>query len=175
MIDAAALQFGMPMGPIELADNVGLDVCAHILASMGHLLGATDAPLEVAEITSRVQAGKLGKKSGEGFYVYQDGKAQKDAVSADSATLAAISERLMLAYLNACAWCLREEIVADADLLDAGCVFGTGFAPFLGGPMHYAKQRGIANLIAALEQLAAAHGPRFRPDPYWQGLLETNA
>lgn len=165
-IDKAAEDFGMPMGPIELADNVGLDVCAHILASMGDVLKVDS--LEIPELTDRINANKLGRKSGEGFYTFQNGKAQKESAKLDSAALSPIAERLIMAYLNACAWCLREGIVADADLLDAGCVFGTGFAPFRGGPLHYAKTLGIPYIQDTLKRLQAAYGERFAPDAYWQ-------
>lgn len=165
-IDKAAETFGMPMGPIELADNVGLDVCAHILATMGDVLQGES--VTVPELQTRIEAGKLGRKTGEGFYTFTQGKAQKEVAKRSEAEQAKIAERLMMSYLNACAWCLRHHIVEDADLLDAGCVFGTGFAPFRGGPMQYAKTLGKETVIKNLKELERQYGARFAPDSYWE-------
>jgi 3-hydroxyacyl-CoA dehydrogenase/enoyl-CoA hydratase/3-hydroxybutyryl-CoA epimerase len=74
--------------------------------------------------------------------------------------------------LNEAVACLRESVVGDADLVDAGVIFGTGFAPFTGGPLHYARQRGIENVVTALRALRDRHGPRFRPDAGWEALRE---
>jgi len=87
-----------------------------------------------------------------------------------------LQERLMLAMVNEAMAVLREGVVADADLIDAGVIFGSGFAPFRGGPLCYARERGVAAIVASLEALAARHGERFRPDPGWQqfsGLAAT--
>jgi len=132
-IDAAMTQFGMPMGPIELADTVGLDICMHA----GKALAGTNAepPKKLAEL---VAAGNLGKKSGRGFYAWQDGKAQKGAVGAVTPELI---ERLIAPYLKEAQAVVAEGIVADADLADAGLIFGTGFAPFRGGPLNYLASR----------------------------------
>jgi 3-hydroxyacyl-CoA dehydrogenase/enoyl-CoA hydratase/3-hydroxybutyryl-CoA epimerase len=116
-----------------------------------------------------VAAGHLGQKSGRGFYVYQDGRPVKPSSSPRPVDREA-QERLVFALLNESAQCLAEEIVADADLVDAGVIFGTGFAPFRGGPLHHAKQTGIDRVIARLEELAAAHGSRFAPSSGWQKL-----
>jgi 3-hydroxyacyl-CoA dehydrogenase/enoyl-CoA hydratase/3-hydroxybutyryl-CoA epimerase len=78
-----------------------------------------------------------------------------------------LTDRLILALVNECAAVLREGVVADADLLDAAVIFGTGFAPFRGGPMAYARSRGTRAVATRLSELAAAHGPRFTPDPGW--------
>ena len=117
----------------------------------------------------RSEQKKLGRKSGEGFYRWQDGKAQKDDVgrAVDPPDL---EDRLILPMLNEAVATLREGIVQDADLLDAGAVFATGFAPFRGGPLQYARDRGIANVTARLTQLADRYGERFRPDAGW-GLI----
>ncbi len=129
-VDEAAVAFGMPMGPIELADTVGLDICVEV----GKLLGGTqDPPRRVTEL---VKAGNLGKKTGRGFYAWVDGKAQKGAAAAVPAGLA---DRLVNPYLAEAKSALADGIVADADLVDAGAIFGTGFAPFRGGPLHYAE------------------------------------
>jgi len=165
LIDEAALDFGMPQGPIELADTVGLDVAFHVGQVLAEAFGTPrPEPLEAL-----VAAKKLGRKSGEGFYVWQDGKPVKPDPGSAVAP-ADLEDRLILPMLNEAVACLREGVVADADLLDAGVVFGTGFAPFRGGPLYYARCRGIAAVVARLEELAARHGPRFRPDAGWKSL-----
>jgi len=121
----------MPMGPIELADTVGLDICL----AVGKELGGEDAapPKKLAEL---VAGGHLGKKSGRGFYAWQNGKARKGAGAAATPEL---SEKLIAPYLKEAQAAVAEGIVADADLADAGLIFGTGFAPFRGGPLNYLK------------------------------------
>jgi 3-hydroxyacyl-CoA dehydrogenase / enoyl-CoA hydratase / 3-hydroxybutyryl-CoA epimerase len=165
VIDRTAVQFGMPLGPIELTDVVGLDVSLHV----GRVLAGA-FQREVPPILVRlVEQKKLGRKSGEGFYRWQDGKAQKDA-KLESAAPADLEDRLILGLLNEAASCLREGIVADADLLDAGAVFATGFAPFRGGPLQYARERGVANITQRLNELTERYGERFRPDAGWRLL-----
>ncbi|HTY49987.1 MAG TPA: 3-hydroxyacyl-CoA dehydrogenase NAD-binding domain-containing protein [Steroidobacteraceae bacterium] len=165
-IDTAAVRFGMPMGPIELADVVGLDVCDKvgeiIAAELGH------APPDLARLKQLVAAGKLGRKSGSGFYEWQDGKAVKPPASTPAAP--AVIDRLILALVNESVACLRDGVVNDADLLDAAVIFGTGFAPFRGGPITYARACGIDAVVRRLQELAAACGPRFRPDAGWEAL-----
>ncbi|HET9046249.1 MAG TPA: 3-hydroxyacyl-CoA dehydrogenase family protein, partial [Casimicrobiaceae bacterium] len=129
-VDEAALAFGMPMGPIELADTVGLDICV----AVGRMLGNEAAP--PAKLMTLVSAGKLGKKTGEGFYTWVNGKPQKRFAGAVPPGLA---ERLVNPYVQEAKAALAEHIVTDADLVDAGAIFGTGFAPFRGGPLHYAE------------------------------------
>jgi 3-hydroxyacyl-CoA dehydrogenase/enoyl-CoA hydratase/3-hydroxybutyryl-CoA epimerase len=113
-----------------------------------------------------VEQKRLGRKSGEGFYRWRDGKAQKEQVQG-FVMPEDLQDRLILPMLNEAVACLREETVADADLLDAGAVFATGFAPFRGGPLQYAKQRGIADVTRRLNELAERYGERFRPDAGW--------
>ena len=133
-LDAAAVAFGMPMGPIELADTVGLDIC---LAVGKELAGENaEAPKKLAGL---VAAGNLGRKTGRGFYAWKDGKAKKSAGGAVSAEL---STRLMAPYLREARAAVADGVVADADLADAGLIFGTGFAPFRGGPLNYLKEQG---------------------------------
>jgi 3-hydroxyacyl-CoA dehydrogenase/enoyl-CoA hydratase/3-hydroxybutyryl-CoA epimerase len=164
LIDAVATGFGMPMGPIELADVVGLDVCAHV----GEIISAelARAPAALPMLQSRVAAGKLGRKSGEGFYLWHEGKPVKRRGPL-GAPPGDLEDRMVLALLNEAVACLREGVVESADLLDAAVVFGTGFAPFRGGPLHYARRRGPDALVARLEELAARHGSRFAPDSGW--------
>ncbi|MFZ2508276.1 MAG: 3-hydroxyacyl-CoA dehydrogenase family protein, partial [Steroidobacteraceae bacterium] len=164
LIDRTATRFGMPMGPIELADTVGLDVAAHV----GKILAVAFARPTPRSTAALVEAGNLGRKTGVGFYTWRDGKPVKPAVAGDVPE--DLEDRLILQYLNEAVACLREQVVEDADLLDAGMIFGTGFAPFRGGPLHYARARGVAGIVARLEQLAARHGARFRPDAGWAAL-----
>jgi len=134
-LDAAMTRFGMPMGPIELADTVGLDICIHAGKALAG--GNTEPPKKLADL---VAAGNLGKKSGRGFYAWQDGKAHKGAVGAVTPELI---ERLIAPYLKEAQAVVAEGIVADADLADAGLIFGTGFAPFRGGPLNYLASEGL--------------------------------
>jgi 3-hydroxyacyl-CoA dehydrogenase/enoyl-CoA hydratase/3-hydroxybutyryl-CoA epimerase len=166
-IDEVAVRFGMPVGPVELADVVGLDVCRHV----GEIVSnALDRPKpDSTRIDALIAAGKLGRKTGEGFYVWRDGKAVKPP-GAHAEPPADLEDRLMLALANECAAVLREGIVADADLIDAGVIFGSGFAPFRGGPLSYARSRGIDAVVARLGELTKRHGPRFTPDEGWSML-----
>jgi 3-hydroxyacyl-CoA dehydrogenase/enoyl-CoA hydratase/3-hydroxybutyryl-CoA epimerase len=162
VIDRTAVRFGMPMGPIELADVVGLDVSLNV----GRVLSAAFQRQIPPILLKLVEQKKLGRKSGEGFYRWQDGKAQKKEVE-NTVAPADLEDRLILPMLNEAAAVIRETTVQDADLLDAGAVFATGFAPFRGGPLHYATQRGIAEVVNRLRKLADRYGERFKPDAGW--------
>jgi 3-hydroxyacyl-CoA dehydrogenase/enoyl-CoA hydratase/3-hydroxybutyryl-CoA epimerase len=167
VIDRAAVQFGMPMGPIELTDVVGLDVSLHV----GRVLSEA-FQREIPQILIKlVEQKTLGRKSGEGFYRWQDGKAQKTAAGSGAAPTD-LQDRLILPLLNEAVAVIREGTVQDADLLDAGAVFATGFAPFRGGPLQYARQRGVAEVVNRLNELADRYGERFRPDAGWS-LIST--
>jgi len=132
-VDAAAVAFGMPMGPIELADTVGLDICL----AVGRMLGHEDEPPR--RLAERVAAGQLGKKSGQGFYAWVNGRPQKQAAQSVPAGL---GQRLVDPLVAEAKAALAEGIVDDADLVDAGAIFGAGFAPFRGGPLQYARAAG---------------------------------
>jgi 3-hydroxyacyl-CoA dehydrogenase/enoyl-CoA hydratase/3-hydroxybutyryl-CoA epimerase len=135
-LDAAMVEFGMPMGPAELADTVGLDIC---LAAGKSLAAHVSPPPQVPEILeNKVALGHLGKKTGQGLYRYENGKAVKGQPDAYPPSLI---ESLIEPYLHEANQVLQEGIVADADLIDAGLIFGTGFAPFRGGPLHYLNDR----------------------------------
>ena len=165
VIDRAAVQFGMPMGPIELTDVVGLDVSLNV----GRVLSAA-LQREIPQILIKlVEQKKLGRKSGEGFYRWQDGKAQKNETR-DTTMPSDLQDRLILPMLNEAVAVIREATVQDSDLLDAGAVFATGFAPFRGGPLQYAKDRGIADVVRRLHELADRYGERFRPDAGWPAI-----
>ncbi|HEY4213566.1 MAG TPA: 3-hydroxyacyl-CoA dehydrogenase NAD-binding domain-containing protein [Steroidobacteraceae bacterium] len=166
VIDEAAVRFGMPMGPIELADVVGLDVALDVGEIIAAELGRP--PPELARLKEKKEARKLGRKTGEGFYVWQDGKAVKPQGHATAPQ--DLIDRLILAMANECAACLREQVVEDADLIDAAVILGTGFAPFRGGPLAYARSRGVSTVVARLKELAERYGTRFTPDPGWSLL-----
>lgn len=167
LIDQAAVDFGMPMGPIELADIVGLDVSEHVGVIIAQELGRTAPSLPT--LAKHLAAKELGRKSGRGFYEWRNGKAVKPDPGSATAP-ADLTDRMMLALVNECVAVLREGTVADADLLDAGVIFGTGFAPFRGGPLAYARARGTSEIVSRLESLAARHGARFAPDAGWRTL-----
>jgi len=158
LIDAAAKSFGMMMGPVELADTVGMDVCLAVAQNLtAHFGGSVPKKLE-----EMVASGNLGKKTGEGFYRYKKGKPQKQKISLNKGQMKEIADRLILRMVNESAACLREKVVIDSDLLDAGMIFATGFAPFRGGPMHYAKQVGTDNLDKLFAKLETQYGERFK-------------
>jgi 3-hydroxyacyl-CoA dehydrogenase/enoyl-CoA hydratase/3-hydroxybutyryl-CoA epimerase len=160
-IDATALAFGMPVGPIELADQVGLDIALHVAEILAKALGG-----EIPELlASTVEKGNLGVKTGQGFYRYAGRKPQKRPFAGPID--AKLQDRLILPLLNESVACVSEGIVDDADLLDAGAVFGTGFAPFRGGPLRYAEERGVDDILARLDALTQELGERFAPHPGW--------
>jgi 3-hydroxyacyl-CoA dehydrogenase/enoyl-CoA hydratase/3-hydroxybutyryl-CoA epimerase len=163
VIDRAAKKFGMPMGPIELIDTVGLDVAASVGAELGPFLGL-DIPPGLDEL---VKGGKRGKKDGEGFYAWQDGKPRKPEVDPNYVAPDDLEDRLILPLLNEAVACLHDTVVDDADLLDAGVIFGTGFAPFRGGPIKHVRDTGADALKARLDMLAKKYGARFAPRPGW--------
>jgi 3-hydroxyacyl-CoA dehydrogenase / enoyl-CoA hydratase / 3-hydroxybutyryl-CoA epimerase len=167
-IDKAAVDFGMPMGPIELADEVGLDICLHVAEMLRGSLSSQKMPDAPQWLKDKVARGELGKKTGKGLYEWKDGHAVK--AHEEAAPPADTADRLILPMLDACMTCLREGVVADERILDGAMIFGTGFAPFRGGPMHYARKRGFADVRETLERLAQQHGARFQPDPGWDSL-----
>ena len=142
-IDQAALKFGMPMGPLELMDMVGLDIANHV----GEELGL--APKGDHVLATLVKQGKLGKKTGEGFYVWEQGKPKREEVSYDQAELERLGRELVNPMLDEAERALADHVVATADHVDAGVIFGTGFAPFRGGPLHYRRKEARAATAAA--------------------------
>ncbi len=163
LIDRAAEDFGMPMGPIELADVVGLDV----VMSVGKVFFQSGA--QVPHVLSiRYEQKKFGKKSGEGFYLWHADKPQKPPAAGPVPP--DLQDRLMLPLINEAVAVLRERLVEDADLIDAGVIFGAGFAPFRGGPIQYARTRGVDAILARLEELRSVYGERFAADAGWQLL-----
>lgn len=157
VIDKAMKDFGMPMGPIALADTVGLDVCLSVAKYLGKYF---DTPVP-KELLALVEQKKLGRKTGEGFYKYdKKGKLISATEKSYDKPLEDISRYLVLIMLNESFACLREGVVTDADFLDAGMVYGTGFAPFRGGPLHYAKSQGINELYQQFVKQQEAKGEK---------------
>lgn len=142
-IDKAAEQFGMPMGPVELADTVGLDVGLGVM----NTLAGEDAAEDAAVLKTYVDQGKLGKKSGEGFYKWKKGRAEKDSSASEGINLESLGEELMQPYFDECRACLSDGIVENPEAVDAGMIFGTGFAPFRGGPLYYLEHRSAAREV----------------------------
>jgi 3-hydroxyacyl-CoA dehydrogenase/enoyl-CoA hydratase/3-hydroxybutyryl-CoA epimerase len=168
VIDAAAKKFGMPMGPIELADQVGLDICLDVGDMLRSKFGDALPPTP-AWLRDKVTRGELGRKTGRGFYVWKDGKADTTLTSPSAAQPTdEMIDRLILPMSNVCVACLREGIVDNADVVDGAMIFGTGYAPFRGGPLNYARTRGVENVVSALRTLAQKFGDRFTPDAGWE-------
>ena len=169
IIDKAATDFGMPMGPVQLADTVGLDICLHVAEILASHFNA-----EVPEsLKKRVADGNLGRKSGRGYYKYSKGKPVKSKAGAGNWNMDEISNRLIDRLLNESVSCLREQVVENEELLDAGMIFGTGFAPFRGGPMHHIDAVGAATIYQQLQSLEKLRGERFKPDAGWSSLTQS--
>ena len=169
-IDAAMRRFGMPMGPFEVVDEVGLDVAQKVAGVLSRAFPERMAPAPLLE--KLVAAGRLGKKNGLGFYRHQGRKRHvEDGVRAilglgaprKPQTLELLSERMSLAIVNETARCLQEGLVTDAGQADLGLIFGAGFPPFRGGPLRHADTVGLARIVARLGALKAERGARFEP------------
>ena len=163
-IDEAAEKFGMPMGPIELADQVGLDICLAVGDELRSKLGDS-IPSAPDWLREKVAKGELGRKTGRGFYEWKDSRVQKGHAHVHPTP--DMTDRLVLPMSNVCVACLREGIVDNPDTVDGAMIFGTGYAPFRGGPLNYARERGPENVANALAALAAKYGERFKPDAGW--------
>jgi 3-hydroxyacyl-CoA dehydrogenase / enoyl-CoA hydratase / 3-hydroxybutyryl-CoA epimerase len=156
------------MGPIELADQVGLDICLDVGDMLRSKFGDSLPPTP-AWLREKVAKGELGRKTGKGFYLWKEGK--RDTTSAPVSTSEPTQEmidRLVLPMSNVCVACLREGIVDNADVVDGAMIFGTGYAPFRGGPLNYARTRGPENVVSALHALEDKFGGRFAPDAGWE-------
>jgi len=166
-IDKAATDFGMPMGPIELADTVGLDICLKVAEILGQHMN-----MEVPDILrNKVENKLLGKKTGQGFYSFKKGRPIKPAVDKNYSPPTDLQDRLIMRMLNEIIACLRDKVVENGDFADAGVIFGTGFAPFRGGPVHYINDRGVQQLCKLLENLQHRYGDRFTPDKGWAEVV----
>ena len=167
-IDKAALDFGMPMGPVELADTVGIDICYSVAKNLAEAFGS-----QVPEGLERyIKENNLGKKTGSGFYQYKKGKPIKN-LKADLGDQTMIQNRLVFRLLNEAAACIDEQIVDNKDLLDAGIVFGTGFAPFRGGPLNYSLQTSVDDITQTMTEYGAQFGDRFNPVKGWELIKAT--
>ena len=164
-IDAAAKDFGMPMGPIELSDMVGLDIGW----AVGQELARPGTPIP-KKLQANIEAKNFGKKTGQGFYKWVRGKPVKMNAGTGTVDLKALADRMVLPALNEAVACLRERIVTDADLVDAGMIFGTGFAPSRGGPIETIRARGKQEWLRIMAELKARHGLRFEPDTGWDTI-----
>tara|TARA_Y100001970_G_C14254633_1_gene874343 strand:+ start:3618 stop:5633 length:2016 start_codon:yes stop_codon:yes gene_type:complete len=159
-IDKAAKDFGMPTGPIELADRVGLDIALHVV----EVFGATPPDI----LKTKVIAGELGAKTGKGFYTFVKNRPKKSSKFPNPDK--DLSDRLIYSLLNESMSCLDDGVVNNMDLIDAAVIFGTGFAPFTGGPLNYAKSIGIDHVVDRLESLEKSFGSDFRPSKGWKKL-----
>lgn len=167
VIDKISVDFGMPMGPIELADTVGLDICLHVAENLAETM-----PIDVSEHLRKLVSQKiLGKKTGKGFYEFKKGKKVIPKKQVNYIAPGDVEDRLILRMINETMACLREHVADSKDLIDAGIIFGTGFAPFHGGPLQYVKDRGQEQVLMALENLESVHGARFKPDEGWKTIV----
>ncbi|NNC99605.1 MAG: crotonase [Gammaproteobacteria bacterium] len=165
-IDKIATDFGMPMGPITLADTVGLDICHHVAENLTQSYGG-----EMPEVLSnKVKAGKLGKKTGKGFYNWVKGKPQKPKTESSYSPPADLQDRMIFRFLNETVACLYEGIVDSPALADGGLIFGTGFAPFRGGPVNYIVDQCQQSMLERLNTLHEKYGDRFKPSDGWTRL-----
>jgi 3-hydroxyacyl-CoA dehydrogenase/enoyl-CoA hydratase/3-hydroxybutyryl-CoA epimerase len=161
-IDKAALDFGMPVGPVELADTVGIDICYSVAKNLADAFGSK-VP---AGLERYIKENNLGKKTGRGFYQYKKGRPVKDR-DADMGDQKMIQNRLVFRLLNEAAACIDEKIVDNKNLLDAGIIFGTGFAPFRGGPMNYSLQTSAEEITQTMTEYGTKYGDRFNPVKGW--------
>ncbi len=163
LIDRAAMDFGMPMGPVLLADTVGLDICLHVAEVLADGLGGSDLEIIIPEsLKTKVGAGKLGLKTGRGYYKYKNSQAI-ELLRKTGRPDQVIGDRLIFSIINESAHCLADNVAQDSDLIDGGMVFGTGFAPFTGGPLNYLKSFGAEAAIDKLKKLEKIYGKRFHP------------
>lgn len=175
-IDTALEKFGMPVGPITLLDEVGIDVGAHIITVLKEAFA--DRLLIPPELQTIIGEDRKGRKNGRGFYTYIDAKKDKPDASIykhlkhgddrKNFDLKDITDRCLYVFLNEAARCLDEGIISSTDVGDLGAIFGLGFPPFLGGPFHYAQQIGYAKIAQTLSEMANRYGARFAPAAHWK-------
>jgi 3-hydroxyacyl-CoA dehydrogenase/enoyl-CoA hydratase/3-hydroxybutyryl-CoA epimerase len=169
-IDTCMSEFGMPMGPLRLLDEVGLDIAADVEETLASAFAATMLKSQV--IPQMIQAGLLGKKSGAGFYTYEGGEEhanagasafQKPESSVVTLSPDELQHRLVMLLVNEAARCLEERVVETAADVDFGMILGTGFAPFRGGPLRHAETLGISRVVEDLNQMRMQWGARYTP------------
>lgn len=173
-LDKALKSFGMPVGPITLADEVGIDVASHVASFLSKAdLGVRMEGGDVSLMKNMIDKGWLGKKNGKGFYTY-NGKEKKISSEVQAyvksfatRTLnlddAEIQDRIISRFVNEAVMCLQDEIIDNPVVGDIGLVFGTGFAPFRGGPFRYLDQVGIAKYVDRMNSFVDKYGPQFEP------------
>lgn len=176
-VDAAMRRFGMPMGPFEVLDEVGIDVAHKVAGVLGRAF--PDRMPAASALEKMVAAGRLGKKTGLGFYRHEGGRRRADrAVRAllglerprRAPSLDALAERMVLAMINESARCLEEKVVTDAGALDVAMIFGAGFPPFRGGVLRHADTMGLQRVVSRLTALRAEKGERFKPAQLLENL-----
>jgi 3-hydroxyacyl-CoA dehydrogenase/enoyl-CoA hydratase/3-hydroxybutyryl-CoA epimerase len=187
LVDRAMRRFGMPVGPLELLDQIGLDVAAHVARALAPAFGARFAPNAVFE---RMEERRwLGAKAGRGFYIYRRGHkagphpaaqalleslhaGPKPEPAGPSDLMAAARARMVGLMVNEAAACLGEHVAESADVIDLAMVLGTGWAPHRGGPLTYGRDVAYANVVKSLRELTQKHGPRFEPCEELRRLAE---
>jgi 3-hydroxyacyl-CoA dehydrogenase/enoyl-CoA hydratase/3-hydroxybutyryl-CoA epimerase len=179
-LDKAMIDFGMPMGPMALLDEVGIDVAAKVAKILGDAFGARMQ--QQSTVVEKLYAdGRHGKKNGKGLYLYANGKRQGPDSSVykvlgirstHPADAKAVVERMVLMMANEASLILDEKIVASAGELDLAMIMGTGFPPFRGGLLRYADSLGLPYILARLDELSTRVGPRFTPNAPLKRLAE---
>jgi len=177
-IDEALLDFGMPMGPCRLLDEIGFEVALHAGREMGAAFGARLSPPDVLD--RMIEDGRLGRKNGRGFYLYENGKSTGIDPTLDSLFPHAaggssgdeIRSRCLWLMVNEAAWALEESVVDTGDRVDLAMIMGTGFPPFRGGLLRWADSEGLGQIVDGLARYEATLGTRFAPAPLLKGLVE---
>lgn len=186
-LDKALQNFGMPVGPITLADEVGIDIAGHVAGFLSEAdLGVRMSGGDISLMKDMIGKGWLGKKAGQGFYTYDKKKKSKiispevqsyvkDFVQQDlKLDEKEMQDRIISRFVNEAAKCLEDEIIADPVVGDIGLVFGTGFAPFRGGPFRYLDQVGVAQYVDLMNDFADKYGPQFEPCQLLKDYAVTN-
>jgi len=179
-VDGSLIDFGFPVGPINLLDEVGIDVGMHVLET---IRGAFPDRMSTATgLQTLAESGRLGRKNNKGFYLYMDGKKGRVDNSVyqllgitptdEKLDQEEISDRCVLIFVNESVRCLEEGILASASDGDVGAVFGLGFPPFLGGPFKYVDHMGAKTIVERLSGLADKYGERFKPSALLQKMAD---
>ena len=178
-IDEAMVDFGMPMGPLRLLDEVGLDISADVAGTLSEKFHDRFRTPEL--LVKMIQAGLLGRKSGAGFYIHKGGEPRaslgvakfRTGSSAAGYSLGELQRRMVLLLVNEAVRCLEEQVVATPADVDFGMVMGTGFAPFRGGPLAYADSAGIAKIVDDMKALVQAGTAQYQPCALLSGMAAT--
>ena len=184
-LDKAMKNFGMPVGPITLADEVGIDVTSHVARFLSNAdLGTRMSGGDISLMEKMIAKGWLGKKSGQGFYTYSGKKKTisnevkayvKDFVQRDLGLKEKeVQDRIVSRFVNEAAKCLEDEIIENPVVGDIGLVFGTGFAPFRGGPFRYLDQVGVSKYVDMMNGFAETYGGQFEPCQLLKDYAQTN-